>query len=123
MKSLMGALVSVTLLTSFCAFTCAAQEQDKDKQDKDEAANRADKQIESKACPEHEGSHSTKTDKTTHPTPDAPADKAMIYVVRPTMIGNKVQSKLAVDGHWVGINRGDNYFYFTLEPGTHYFCS
>jgi uncharacterized protein DUF2846 len=47
----------------------------------------------------------------------------MIYVVRPTMMGNKIQTKLGVDGHWVGVNRGDNYFYFTLEPGTHYFCS
>ena len=38
-------------------------------------------------------------------------------------MGNKVQTKLAVDGDWKGVNRGDNYFYFTLEPGEHYFCS
>ncbi|MBZ5684784.1 MAG: hypothetical protein LAP86_07095 [Acidobacteriia bacterium] len=32
-------------------------------------------------------------------------------------------TKLAVDGDWKGVNRGNNYFYFTLEPGEHYFCS
>ena len=39
------------------------------------------------------------------------------------MFGNKVQSKLAVDGQWVGVNRGRNYFFLALEPGEHYFCS
>ncbi|HKM89573.1 MAG TPA: DUF2846 domain-containing protein [Candidatus Acidoferrales bacterium] len=34
-----------------------------------------------------------------------------------------VQTKLAVDGKWVGVNKANNYFYFTLEPGPHYFCS
>src|SRR5580765_3383731 len=35
----------------------------------------------------------------------------------------QIETKLAVDGHWVGVNRGNNYFYFTLDPGMHYFCS
>lgn len=39
------------------------------------------------------------------------------------MSGNKVQTKLGVDGKWVGVNRGNNYFFLTLEPGEHYFCS
>ena len=39
------------------------------------------------------------------------------------MMGNKIQTKLAVDGRWVGVNRGNNYFFFTLAPGEHYFCS
>jgi hypothetical protein len=30
---------------------------------------------------------------------------------------------LAVDGGWKGVNRGNNYFYFALQPGAHYFCS
>jgi hypothetical protein len=44
-------------------------------------------------------------------------------VIRSTMYGNKVQTKLAVDGDWKGVNRGNNYFFFTLQPGEHYFCS
>ena len=76
-----------------------------------------------KACGTKEVNYKATTDKKQHPTPDAPVDKALIYVLRPTMMGNKVQSKLAVDGEWKGVNRGDNYFFFTVEPGEHYFCS
>jgi len=83
------------------------------------------KELEQKACgpKEKEFNYSADTDKSRHPTPDQPADKALVYVLRPSMMGNKVQTKLAVDGDWKGVNRGDNYFYFTLEPGEHYFCS
>ncbi|HEV8523087.1 MAG TPA: DUF2846 domain-containing protein, partial [Terriglobales bacterium] len=57
------------------------------------------------------------------PTPEAPPDKALIYVIRPSKWGHKIQTKLGVDGKWVGVNRGNNYFFFTLDPGEHYFCS
>jgi hypothetical protein len=83
------------------------------------------KEMELKACgpKEKEVNFKAGTDKSGHPTPDQPPDKALIYVLRPSMIGNKVQTKLAVDGDWKGVNRGNNYFYFTLDPGEHYFCS
>jgi hypothetical protein len=80
-------------------------------------------EIEKKACPATDVKFSTDTDKTKHPLPEPSPGKAMVYVVRPTMYGNKIQSKLAVDGSWVGANRGHNYFFFELEPGEHYFCS
>jgi len=80
-------------------------------------------EIEKKACPAVDVGFRTDTDKTTHPTPEPPPDKALVYIVRPTMMGNKIQSKLAVDGQWVGANRGHNYFFLTLDPGQHYFCS
>ncbi len=76
-----------------------------------------------KACGTTEVNYKASTDKKQHPTPDAPSDKALIYVLRPTLFGNKVQSKLAVDGEWKGVNRGNNYFFFTVEPGERYFCS
>jgi uncharacterized protein DUF2846 len=83
------------------------------------------KELELKACgpKEKEVNYRADTDKSRHPTPAQPADKALIYVLRPTMMGNKIQTKLAVDGEWKGTNRGNNYFYFTLDPGEHYFCS
>ena len=76
-----------------------------------------------KACGTKTVKYKADTDKKQHPTPDAPADKALIYVLRPTLIGNKIQSKIAVDGDWKGVNRGKNYFFFTVEPGERYFCS
>ncbi len=76
-----------------------------------------------KACGTEKVNYSAKTDKTDRPKPEAPADKALIFVLRPTIIGYKINSKLAVDGKWVGVNRGKTYFYFTVEPGERYFCS
>lgn len=67
--------------------------------------------------------HETSTDKTQHPKPEIPPGKALLYVVRPTMWGNKVQTKFAINGEWVGINRGDNYFFVLLEPGDYNFCT
>ena len=92
-------------------------------QNESEAANSKD--LELKACgpKEKEVKYTVDTDKGQHPTPAQPADKSLIYVVRPSMMGNKIQTKLAVDGNWVGVNRGNNYFYFTLDPGEHFFCS
>lgn len=104
----------------------AWQDKQKKEADEDEPKTPADKaardELTNKACGPKVG-HSVKTDKKQHPTPEPPADKALIYVIRPTMMGNKIQTKLAVDGQWVGINRGNNYFFFTLPPGEHYFCS
>jgi hypothetical protein len=94
-------------------------------EEKESADEPVSKEMELKACgpSDKEVNYKAGTDKSQHPTPAQPADKALIYVLRPSMIGNKVQSKLAVDGDWKGTNRGDNYFYFTLDPGAHYFCS
>ena len=80
-------------------------------------------ELREKACGNESVDYEASTDKNQHPTPEAPSDKAMIYVMRPTMIGFKIDSKLAVDGQWMGVNRGKTYFYFTLEPGEHFFCS
>jgi hypothetical protein len=63
------------------------------------------------------------TDKTQHPVPGAPADKGMVYVVRPGTAGARIQTKVAVNGTWVGGNYANNYFFLTLDPGEHYFCS
>jgi hypothetical protein len=75
------------------------------------------------ACGPQGLKHETSTDKTQHPIPEMQAGKALLYVVRPTMFGNKVQTKFAINGAWVGINRGDNYFFVFLDPGEYSFCS
>ena len=76
-----------------------------------------------KACGTESVNFKASTDKDQHPTPDAPADKALVYVMRKTMLGHRIHSKLAVNGKWMGVNRGKTYFYFTLDPGEHFFCS
>ncbi|HMD37740.1 MAG TPA: DUF2846 domain-containing protein [Candidatus Acidoferrum sp.] len=75
------------------------------------------------ACGPDSEKFKTSTDKNSHPEPQVVADKAVVVVVRPTMLGNKVQTKFAVDGKWVGVNRGDNYFIFAVAPGTRQLCS
>jgi hypothetical protein len=80
-------------------------------------------ELRAKACGSETVNFEARTDKSQHPTPEPPADKALIYVLRTTMIGFKIDSKLAVDGKWVGVNRGNTYFFFTVDPGEHYFCS
>ncbi len=93
-------------------------QQRNDKLGKDEMS-----ELRLKACGTDSVDFSADTDKKERPTPDAPADKALIYVLRPTMIGFKIHSKLAVNGNWIGVNRGKTYFFFTVDPGEQFFCS
>jgi len=114
-----AALVILALAVPTAAF---AGDKDKDKEDSEEPIT---KEAELKACgaQDKEVKYSVETDKSQHPTPDQPADKALIYVLRPAMMGMAIQTRLAVDGDWKGVNRANNYFFFTLDPGDHYFCS
>ena len=114
-------LFLVTLGLALPASNAWAQQKQQKEEEEKEAPNQ--KALEAKACGPEGIKFSTDTDKKQHPTPDAPKDKALLYVIRPTMMGNKIQTRLGVDGKWVGVNRGDNYFFLTLPPGEHYFCS
>src|SRR5215813_15222123 len=104
-KSFWCSLV-VLLLIAF-VLPIAAIAGDKEKEDADEVNS---PELELKACgaKDKEVKYSADTDKSSHPTPAQPADKALVYVLRPSMMGNKVQTKLAVDGDWKGVNRGNN---------------
>jgi hypothetical protein len=78
---------------------------------------------EKKACPQVDVKYDAETDKSVHPIPEPAAGKAMVFVIRPTRFGQKIQTKLAMDGQWVGSNRGNNYLHLEVEPGNHYVCS
>ncbi|MHB8526333.1 MAG: DUF2846 domain-containing protein [Candidatus Acidiferrales bacterium] len=56
-------------------------------------------------------------------TAPLPAGEAIVYVVRPTHYGALIQTKLAMDGQWMGINKANSYFVFLADPGPHNFCS
>jgi hypothetical protein len=127
-------LFAVLLLAFFCAAAVPvghtrqagqkqAEEKDEDDEPKTEAEKVSRKELERKACGTTEIKYKASTDKQQHPVPEAPPDKALVFVIRPTLWGNKIQTKLAVDGQWKGVNRGNNYFFFTLDPGGHHFCS
>lgn len=92
-----------------------------------EPTSQTDKQkqeaIKAKACPVVNVNFKADTDKTKHPTPEPQEGKALVYVLRSSRMGSKVQTKLGVDGAWVGVNRARNYFTLDLAPGEHYFCS
>lgn len=111
----------VLLVTVALARLSAGAQVQQQRDENKEPANQ--QELEGKACGPKDAKSSADTDKTNHPAPEPPPDMAMVYVVRPTMMGNKIQTMLGVDGKWLGINRGNNYFYFTLSPGEHYLCS
>ena len=85
----------------------------------------SNQELELKACgpKEKEVKYVADTDKKKHPLGESAPGTSLIYVLRPSLMGNKVQTKLAVDGEWKGVNRGNNYFFFNVQPGVHYFCS
>ena len=95
----------------------------KDEEPATPAEKMKSKELEKRACPSADLKYETKTDKSQHPTPEPSTGKALVYILRPTMFGNAIQTKLAVDAQWVGVNRGHNYFFLELEPGEHFFCS
>lgn len=99
------------------------EEEFKEEEAKTPDQKKRKEEIEKKACPAVDVKLTAETDKTTHPTPEPARGQALVYVIRPTMNGNKIQTKLGVDGKWVGVNRGHNYFFLQLDPGEHYFCS
>jgi hypothetical protein len=67
--------------------------------------------------------HVVKVDRKDPFAPTPVEGKALIFVVRPTKFGELYQTKLAIDGEWVGVNRGDTYFAVHVSPGEHFFCS
>jgi hypothetical protein len=79
--------------------------------------------LETLACDPNDVRYKVKTIHDSVPVPEQPADKALVYVIRPTHYGGSTQTKVAVDGLWVGANEMNNYFYMLLTPGTHYVCS
>jgi hypothetical protein len=79
--------------------------------------------LEAKACGPADEKFPTVTEKSLHPTPAAPADKGLVYIVRPSDSGSRIQTRLGVNGMWVGANNGNNYFFVRLDPGLYYFCS
>jgi hypothetical protein len=50
-----------------------------------------------------------------------PAGKALVYVVRPTLLGKPFDGTITADGTYVGTTRGKVFVYALLLPGTYKF--
>lgn len=58
-----------------------------------------------------------------HPVSEAKADKALIYVVRPTGFSATIKSFFFCDDEVLGINQGSSYFFVHVTPGKRVFWS
>jgi hypothetical protein len=57
-------------------------------------------------------------DKNQHPLAQPQAGKALVYVISSVLPPIKIR----LDGSWVGANRGESYFSFSVDPGDHHLC-
>src|SRR5277367_43952 len=70
-----------------------------------------------------------KTDNKQHPLPQPESGKALVYVVsvlKTDDLGFKiggVTTKVGLDANWVGANRSQSYFFFSVDPGDHQICA
>jgi hypothetical protein len=90
-------------------------------QEKQRSAGETRDRLRQLACGPSGVGFSHHTEKVPQTLPEQPPEKGLIYVIRLRHGG--LQTKLGMDGKWVGTNRGANYFYIEADPGSHYFCS
>jgi len=85
--------------------------------------SRQARELQACGAPEKQVNFTVETGNSAQPPAAQPANKALIYILRPHHGMTSFPSKIAVDGEWKGANLPGTYFSFTLEPGLHYFCS
>ena len=71
------------------------------------------------ACGARDVQFDVKADGSQHPTPTPENLKALIYVVQE----DRITSRFAVDGKWVGAVHGQTYFFVSVDPGEHHLCA
>jgi hypothetical protein len=102
------------------------------------AQDRVAMQAAQSACGPTPVTFDAKIDQTQHPTPDADADKALIYVIEdlgqcvdcygggsllsvvPDVSGAVI--RIGADGSWIAAGRGGSYLFFSTNPGEHHIC-
>lgn len=77
------------------------------------------------ACGPAETHFDVKVNSNEHPLPVADPDKALVVVAedQETKFVRDVTIRVAVDGAWMGANRGKSYFFFAVNPGTRHVCA
>jgi hypothetical protein len=70
-----------------------------------------------------------KTDKKQHPTGQPDPDKALVYVIGASWMDYTTvhvgtpPTRFGIDGTWVGANGYRSYFFFQVDPGSHFLCT
>jgi hypothetical protein len=76
------------------------------------------------ACGKDDTQYKVSTDKK-HPLPSSLEPGAQIVFIE-ALDGDFITSptaRFAIDGNWVGANRGPSYFVVSVEPGEHHLCA
>jgi len=77
------------------------------------------------ACGPDSAQFEIKIDRSRHPLGTVEPGKALVYVIedQKTKFIKDVTTRVALNSSWVGANRGDSYFFFTVEPGENHLCA
>jgi hypothetical protein len=73
--------------------------------------------------------YDVKTDKKQHPVGQVEPGRALVYVIaelKTDDLGFRLTgiiTKVGLDSNWVGANRGQSYFFFSVDPGEHQICT
>lgn len=81
----------------------------------------------SAACGSKKPSFEVKLDETQHTLAEPESGKALVYFVQDVgpvnCLGGCFQTKIGLDGSWVGAVQRNSYFSVPLEPGEHHVCA
>ena len=80
------------------------------------------------ACGPDSVRYVVKLDKLQHTLTEPGPGKALVYFIQdkgPQSFGiaAAVETRIGIDGAWVGANRNNSYFSVSVEPGEHHLCS
>jgi hypothetical protein len=77
------------------------------------------------ACGPSNVQFAVKTNNHVHQLGQPDSGKILVYVVEDQKfkVANDVTTRVGVDGTWVGANRGNSYFSFSVDPGKHHLCT
>lgn len=79
------------------------------------------------ACGPAKASFDVKLDQTQHTMAEPEAGKALVYFVQDVgavnCLGGCFQTKIGLDGAWVGAVQHNSYFSVSVEPGEHHVCA
>src|SRR5438876_1381465 len=72
-------------------------------------------------CGPSAGQFDVKADRKQHPVASPDAGKALAYVFEDIERGPTM--RVGVEGAWSGANKGNSYFFFSVDPGDHQVCT
>jgi len=90
------------------------------------AQNAGSKAFVPEACGPIDVEFSVKANKNQHTIGQPETGKALVYFIEEYPLNAGLihpTVRLAMDGKWVGANRGGSYFSFSVEPGNHHLCA